>query len=191
MLEFVEETHSYFWNGDRVPSITQVLVEAGIVETEFCKQSGTDRGSAVHLACQFLDEGMLDESSLDSVVVPYFEAYKRFKEESGFVPDLIEHRFYNDHHGYAGTLDRTGVLNGRNVILEIKTSLKIDRWVGLQLVAQKASLQSIYDRYALQLKDNGRYKLHSFTDENDFNVFLSALTIVKWKWNGGLNATHS
>lgn len=50
MLEFVEETHSYFWNGDRVPSITQVLVEAGIVETEFCKQSGTDRGSAVHLA---------------------------------------------------------------------------------------------------------------------------------------------
>jgi len=46
--------------------------------------------------------------SLDVSIVPYVQAYQKFKDEKGFVPKLIEHYFLNKDYKYAGTLDRTG-----------------------------------------------------------------------------------
>ena len=44
----------------------------------------------------------------------------------------------------------------------------------------------LYNRYAVELKGDGTYRLTSFADRKDWPVFLSALAIVNWKKNKGV-----
>jgi len=179
---FDSVTHTYRIDGKIVPSNTQILKEAGLVDVTWYNQHGRDRGSAVHLACHLLDEDALNWETLDAELVPYVRAYEKFKKESGFVPDLIEVPMYNYPHRYGTTVDRTGMLNGREILLELKSG-GVEPWCALQLSLQNECLPKKLPRFALQIKSDGTYRLHEFKDPNDRNVALSAAAIVHWKKN--------
>ncbi len=87
----------------------------------------------------------------------------------------------------ACTPDRTGRLNGILVNIDIKGGAKA-KWHPFQTAFQNICLtsqQSGYSwcdedsivRYALYLRDNGRYKLESHEDPKDFEVAKAAATI--------------
>lgn len=195
-LTFDETTHKYFLDGVEIPSVTQVLKHAGIIDERFYKEGGANRGAAVHLATQFLDEGDLDLGSLDIEIVPYVEAYAKFLQESEFTPLKIEAKgFCNIKSEYAGTLDRYGYFKNKpnqTVVIDIKTGT-IPKWAGLQL----AAYSSIHghqgdDRYALLLRGTGTYKLTKFDDCKDYDVFQEAVeffyssrVIQEWKEKNG------
>jgi hypothetical protein len=40
-------------------------------------------------------------------------------------------------------------------------------------------------RYAVQLFDNGKFKLHEFKDKADIGVFLACLQLYRWKEKHG------
>ena len=70
------------------PSVTTVLKplwDGWIAEPFYL-----ERGKAVHAACAYHEQGILDEGSIHPEVAPYFSAYLRFLEESKWVSEKIE-----------------------------------------------------------------------------------------------------
>lgn len=172
-LTFDAAQHRYAFNGATLVSVTQAIGAAGLIESEWYTDFARERGRLVHLATQFDDEGDLDEESLSPVIRPYVEAYRKFKAECRFVPQLIESRFGIIDCAYAGTVDRVGLLDGRKAVLDLKSG-EICPWIRLQLAGYANSLPNgaIYERYGVQLKSDGTYKLVSFP-VRDFRRDLS------------------
>src|SRR5262245_12733032 len=126
-LQFDAASHTYTLDGEILPSVTQILQSAGLVDYSRVPrdvlQAAMDRGTRVHLACQFLDEGDLDPASIGLSDMGYVSAYEKFKRETGFVPELIEHRVHHSELRFAGTLDRVGTFSGGHyrLLIDIKT----------------------------------------------------------------------
>ena len=179
--------------GDRVlPSVTQITGTiaslAGIPHAIL--EAKRDLGTAVHLATQFFDEDDLDRDALPAEVLPYLDAYIRFREETGFAPTQIEQRVYHLAYGYAGTYDRIGAfihLKGISAkaacLVDLKATYRIAPVYGIQtaLYAAAAMPGKTLLRFALQLKPDGTYRLQEFKDPTDLSVGVAALTLMNWK----------
>jgi hypothetical protein len=179
------KTHIYTLNGREVPGISRVIAGVGLINSARFTDFSRDRGTMAHLACQLHDEGDLDESTLDPVIVPYLEGWKKFREQSGFVPNVIEKSLYSPLLDFAGTPDRYGKMNGNSVIAEIKTG-GISFVTGIQLAAQDFLFQHAMDlhadkRLAVQLTKEGNYKLTQYNDQQDYADWLGCLTVEHCK----------
>jgi hypothetical protein len=155
-VDFTEEGHIYTLDGARLPSVTGILKAEGFIDDSFYDEYSRQRGSLVHLATHYDDLGELDEDSLDPVIAPYCEAWRRFKRESGFVVDQSEKPMASKTYRFAGKPDAIGCFPSG--------SLK---------------------RAAVELHNDGTYKLIPFTDRSDRGVFLAALACYQWKNNNG------
>lgn len=190
MIEFNEERHEYRQNGIIIPSVTQVL-QAGGLTPDFSMVSAEDLvwkanlGTQVHAATALDDEDNLGD--YDPQIAGYIEAWRRFKAECNFTPMLAEQIVYSKKYGYAGTLDRIGLMAGANVLLDIKTASVVDLMcVGPQTAAYEAAsneqnkTKANYKRYAVKLLPDGKYKLLACNNKMDFQVFLCALSLYNW-----------
>lgn len=193
MITFNPIDHTY-WEGDiRVPGVSEIIEGAGLTDVN-AKQHYTkfhaDRGRAVHKACELLDKGILDESSLDPEIVGYVDAYKKFTKEYEPIWTQIEHKIFDHSLFYAGTMDRCGTFNNGLVILDIKTGQKA-KWHAVQLALYALpSLEHdlrVIKLYGLYLKQNGSFKagrdLIDYTDPEIFRVAEAATRIYHWKNN--------
>ena len=186
MITLDKETHTYRnEKGVILPSVTQILKAEGFIDDAWFTEYARTRGEMVHLATKMYDDGTLDESALDPVIVPYLEGYKRFLKESGFEVHFAEETVYSPSCQFAGTLDRRGLLNGRKTLIDIKTGTVLP-WVALQTTAYDSCLLDRHDRFGLQLTDDGKHKLIPFKDRYDVEVFLSAFACFNWKKNKGI-----
>lgn len=187
-LTFNEEAHEYYLDGVKVPwTVTEVMKVAGLIDEEYFTEESRQRGTAVHLATKYLDEGRLDwgcKAMKDPRVRPYVDAYQAFLDETGFVVTSIEQMIHDELWGVAGRYDRTGTMPRHPLpyLAEIKTGQYADWW-DLQLAAYEAKLAKRHLRMAVQLMPNGRYKLHHFKDPNDIKVFRALITANNWKRN--------
>lgn len=191
MLVFNPIKHEYIYDGIIRPSVTQVLKDSKMADFDAIPlevgEYAMERGSALHLACQFYDLETLDENAIDETWAFYLEAWKAFRKETGFEPAMIEHSFFSPL-GFCGTLDRTGRFpNNTKAILDIKTGEgEIKKWVGVQLAAYASTLQSpmTFRRIAVRLSRTGKYKVKEFPlaeYARDWAVFQSGLNIYNWK----------
>ncbi len=182
-LEFDEATHTYSIDGIVVPSVTQVLTVAGLLDPRWYTEESKARGKAVHAACHYIDEGDLDWSTVHPLVVPYVRAYEKFVKDTGFKPKLIEKAVCNETYFFAGTLDRFGFLQDDDCgdLIDIKSGAS-EPWHSIQMAGYGLCLPHMPRRRALYLKKDGSYKLGAiYTNPQDAGVFLSALTIANWK----------
>lgn len=183
-LEFVASSHRYYLDDRELPGVTSILKDAGLIDDTWFTDEARLRGTYVHAATHYLDDGDLAEESVDPRLAGYLEAYRRFLAVTRPTWELREHRVCDPIFGYAGTLDRVGVLGstGAKVILDIKTG-GLPPSVGLQLAAYRRCLTNpyVYKRVALQLKADGSFSLHDCTDRRDEQRFLNALDLWNWK----------
>lgn len=200
-LTFDAEAHRYFIDGQPRGSVTQIMQSAGLIDysgmSEQVRKAALERGRVVHSITELHDQGELDPESVDSRLVGYYDAYKKFLDETGFKPTAIEHQGYNlEVHGvltegsYCGTLDRlmAGRFPGslRVYLVDLKTG-KAMWWVRVQTAAYAAFFPNprIYERQPLELHQDGTYKMptpYSGAEwRNDFNIFLSAFNIYSAK----------
>lgn len=185
-IGFNEERHEYRVNGLIVPSVTQVLSSVGLPDLSGVPADLLEwkagLGTAVHKATELDDAWDLDEDYLDPAIMPYLQAYRRFKLESKFKAVLIEGKVYHNIFGYAGTFDRTGFLNNKKVLIDFKTGLTDPRVVGPQTAAYvEAGEMKYFTRYALKLNKDATYRLIRLDNKMDFQIFLNALNIYKWR----------
>lgn len=186
-LKFIPETHRYFVGEREYPSVSKILKT---VFPEISKRDidpwYTERGTAVHEATKLHDQGVLDESTVDQEVVPYLSAYRKFLSETGFKPIHIESSLSSEIHGFAGTPDRVGDLNGRRVLIDLKSGGPV-WWHKYQLAGYAVLCQEVYreehidDRFALYLKSSGSYKLKDLGSGSpyEFTYILGTYKIMK------------
>lgn len=105
-LSFDGELHEYRLGGIKIPSVTQIL--NWNVNTSRIPAWTSLRGTAFHLATEYDDAGDLDESSIDPLVKPHLDAYRKWKAATNPMFALTEHRVWGELDGlrFAGTIDR-------------------------------------------------------------------------------------
>jgi hypothetical protein len=201
---FDASTHSYNIDGRTVPSVTRVLDHAGLVSYDMVRKEILERksniGTLVHLAAEFYDKGDLDWSSLDDHTRGRVEAWAQFRADTGFVPRLIEERYIATVNGmtYGLTIDREGLIHGREAIIELKTSASPEPWWAIQtsgyalgvpdVEGKSSSPRALFARrrrMVVQLFSDGKYKKHDFADYQDSEIFISTLHITHWKLKNG------
>jgi hypothetical protein len=199
---FDEATHAYTMEGHSIPSVTRVLDHAGLISYDMVRREILERKSAigtlVHLATQYYDVGDLDWTSLDEHTKGRTEAWASFREDTGFVPRLIEERCVSSVNGmtFGLTIDREGLMRGQEAVVEIKNAATVEPWWAIQTAGyalgvpdgKHTSARALFARrrrLAVQLFPDGRYKKHDFADSQDAEVFISTLHIACWKLNHG------
>lgn len=184
-LTFNEEAHAYKLDGRPIPSVTTILQAAGLIDYRFVKKEDREfyltRGRFVHTATELLDHKDLDYNSLDPVIKPYVDGYRKFKCDTGFIPEMIEFQSYNASLWYAGTLDRVGMLNGNRVIVDFKSGT-VAKWVAIQTIGGYAQMEGVgvvSAGYGLELKADGTYRLSEpFTDFTGAARVMNAAIII-------------
>lgn len=186
-LTFDAIKHEYRLNGVIIPSVTQVLEGSGLYPdfsliNPDALEWKRNLGTQVHAATALDDQDNLGE--YDPQIEGYLNAWRRFRRECGFRPVHIEQRTFHKKYLYAGTLDRIGVMDGKNVLVDIKTGVVDLMAVGPQTAAYcEAWGLHTKGRYAVKLNDEGTYKLSHCNDRMDFSIFLNCLNLWRWKEN--------
>lgn len=198
MLTFDEPTHTYRYNGVVVPSVTSIIapltdygmIPAGVLE------SARQQGQHIHSMVEFDCRKVLNVRTLPPWMLPYYAAWNRFKAEVGFELWESEQMVYHPKFGYAGKLDLTGVLTKFKLkgasLLDIKRSFFAGPAIGVQEIAYEKARNAqmpkeyhTFNRFGLQLREDGTYRLEQYEDPDDFNVFLAYLTIKRWRERNG------
>lgn len=186
-LVFLEEGHRYLLDGVEIPSVTKIIEPlydfSGISAARL--EYASERGTAVHKATELYDMGDLDEDTLDPVIVPYLDAWKKFKSENNVEILHVERRLYSKNHRYAGQIDRTAMVNGSGWLLDIKATASLSTAIGVQLAGYSGLLDGTERRGAVQLKPDGTYRLQEYSSKSDWPVFLSCLTVYNFRKNNG------
>lgn len=190
-IKFDEPSHLYWLNDVPVPSVTQVLdplVDFSKVDPDLLERK-RQIGTAMHRAIEFGDD--LDVSSLDASIMDYYRAWLKFVADTNILVTHSELRVASSIYMYAGTLDILGVLGKRDALIDIKTTATIYPTNALQTAAyERAARETLGikrapQRFTLQLKNNGDYRLVPHNGASDLGVFLSQLNVYNWrKLNG-------
>jgi hypothetical protein len=108
-------------------------------------------------------------------------------------PVIVENetRLFHPVHRYAGTIDRRYVIAGDVWDVDLKSTVAMSPAVGIQTSAYTEMFKANgrperVRRGALQLMPDGKYKLWEFKDPADFSVFLSLLTVRRFKERNSL-----
>ena len=182
-LAFDPATHEYRLDGRRVPSVSQILQSAGLIQPYTGDPFYGERGTAIHDACQkFNAEG--DVWNFDPVVVPFVDAWKRFRADVMFGQIIMaEERVYQSAYLFAGTPDLVVKIGNDTVLMDIKSGGR-QPWHSIQLAGYAVLVRGrcgSVKRWAVYLAEDGSYKVEAFTDRRDEGIFLAALSIVQWK----------
>lgn len=199
-LQFTENGHKYTINDRPALSISKIFESCGLADYSKIPKLKLERsqkfGSAVHKACELFIKGDLDQSKLDRALYAYLGAFRAFLAESGFKVLYSEKKIGVPILQVACRIDMVGELNNNIVIVEIKTPVEVRAVAEIQTAAQKylwnhkenedQNLPKIKDRYILQLKDDGKYRLKPCTGRLDENVFLACCSVCAWKLQNGI-----
>ena len=189
----ITEDHVYYFRGNRWPGVTEVLASHGFFGGYPVGGDYMLRGRYVHSACQFLDNGTLDESSLNYRIRGYVSAYKRLLFNTGADIIAAETRMAHPIRGYCGTPDRFVINNGEVEVWDLKTGNVIPG-VRLQLSAY-AMLAAFHPdlmmlchgpirRVAVELHDDGTYRFNAYEihdNQRDEAAWVAALNLYHWK----------
>lgn len=159
-LTFLDSRFYYTEDGSFVPSVSTILeaYPKGAAFFEWLKKNGEDsdtirdeagrRGSVVHNLTERYDNG--DEVSLMDAngdiafklsEWAQFERYVEFRRRFPFEIIHSEMSIVSSKLGYAGTLDRVIEMNGKTILLDIKTSGSVWPSYWLQLSAYRKLME--------------------------------------------------
>ena len=186
-LEFDEAKHEYRLEGALLPGVTQILkpLQDFTAVPEDILERSANFGTAVHLATALWDQNDLDLDSVDVAIVPYLEAWKRFRDETKITFEAIETQVVSEKYRYAGTLDRIGFINGRAIVIDIKTGV-VSPVIGVQLAGYLVAwngthVLKVTRRASVSLRKDGTYRLDWWEDKADWACFLALLQITNWQ----------
>nr|DAU90284.1 MAG TPA: Mitochondrial genome maintenance exonuclease 1, DNA complex, DNA exonuclease [Bacteriophage sp.] len=196
-VQFDETTHTYTLGGVELPSVTRIIRYLAVDKANNADPNAAaiarERGTLVHQEAMLFDYTNSFSSDIDSDCAPYLEAYVQFVRDYKPGWELIEHQMGNKTLGFAGTLDRFGLIDGEYAILDIKTSYKVDvPSLSAQLTAYRSLLYKEYspakwdeilekglNLYGLQLMRDGKYRLYKCDESVGDILFQSCLKIYR------------
>ncbi len=191
-LTFNEELHEYRYNGEIVPSVTQLLSAVGLPDLSGIPEAnlkiGQERGKKVHQITELWDRHTLDESGLSESGHKYLAQWAYAWDMLGR-PEWtgIEVKLYAD--GFAGTPDRVFINEPKRFCLlpDIKTGYDLIA-VGPQTAGYEWLIKKCvpkirkFRRVSVRLDiEQSRPKLEELNEPADTAVFQSSLNIYNFK----------
>lgn len=196
MLTFDEESHTYYWNGTKVPGVTTILadfIQVMILDTPFhigrnsgavipsqIMNAAAAKGTDIHKGCELIANGGIDWDALDGAYVGPLREFEKWMEDYKPTIMFTEASFYSERYGYAGTIDIVAQIGGKLCFIDIKTGASDS--VGPQLAAydvgwrEHNKYRGITQRWALWIpKDGSKYRFERLTGEQDFDYFRACL----------------
>ena len=146
-LEYIDESHTYLYNGVILPSITQILKSKFgnkyIGVDEKVLQRASEKGTEVHKAIEDYEKRSIDDLNCTEL-----RNYKFLKKQFGFncldneVPIVL---FFNDEPISAGRIDLILEDNGEIGIADIKRTSVFDKeYVAYQTNLYRLGYQQSY-----------------------------------------------
>jgi hypothetical protein len=192
-LSFDEPTHTYRFAGRVVPSVTQVLEHAcrwDFITPEQLEAAGR-RGTYIHQLAHLSDLDELDDDrERDGEHWQRLLAWRAFCRDYGANWSAMETQGYSQLFGFAGTVDRRGLLERHSPsdrwVIDIKSSEALGKTWGPQTAAYKQiaieedSSWAFARRATVRLLANGTYKFDECKDREDWPLFKAMLTIHYW-----------
>ncbi len=190
-LTFDEPSHTYTLDGQRVPSVTQILGTVFPREWEQVERWGDgeyvkERGRQVHKACAYIAKGI--EFDCDERIQGRVNGCRLWFADMR--PDVIEVETPICHPllRYAGTPDLVAIVQGKTVLVDYKACLSP---VALQLAAYWGCLTAagskIDEAYPLQLLDDGKYKVGKTVNlKNAWRYWLNVLGTYRYMEENGM-----
>ena len=186
-IQFIEDTHTYLLDGNPVPSVTEILkplVDLSRVPQETLEYKRS-LGKAVHKAIELYERQDLDVDTLDAEALPFFEAWLKFKQETGFRAFLTEQVVWSAKLRYAGTLDILGTRGGGadpDELLDAKCVWAMSAATGPQTAGYALALKeshaiAVKKRGGLQLLKDGTYRFFPYNNPYDETAFKACLAI--------------
>lgn len=181
-LKFIEETHEYFLDGKRLPSVTEIMKFItdrkydGV--TESILDIAKEKGTAVHMSCEVYNK--TGYVGIDEEYAGYLDAYMKWIKDNNIDRTKIESEImtYNKILKYAGTVD---MIYDKQIIIDLKTCSECDtKTTAVQISAYREALKlrgydNLKEAYILWLGKDGNYKYVKLEDK--FNIFLACLTL--------------
>ena len=171
-LQFEASTHTYTLDGKEIPSVTEICapLTAGKYPPAGVVDAAAARGTRVHELCALYDMDALPEQ-FEGDLLPYLQAWASFCRDYRPQWEYIEHCMSGELDGdpLAGTADRIGVIDGRRVVVDIKTAQSLDRPAKVALGCQLAGYailarcngMDLFDPgLGVQLLKNGSYRVY-------------------------------
>lgn len=192
-FHFDEINHLYWENGVWTPSTTQCLKLQGLVDFSMVKPevlaAKSILGTEVHSLTESHDlYGEIDPSWLTDENTGYYNAWLKFKSESGFVPikEYVEWQTIASLYGYryGVKIDCLGMMAGEKVLAEKKCSDTVQNSWAIQTAAQEMAITGRprcgeLKRLSVRLRKNGAYRVIRYNDhQSDCMQFTSALVNV-------------
>lgn len=170
-----------------IPRVTEIL-KAFDPAAKYYKQEAAERGTNVHLACEYLDsEDGLDLSSVVPEQQGYVEAWQEWEKK--YEPQWIEMESRRENGFISGQPDRIGIVHTEYAIVDIKSGAKT--WKDpLQIGGYFWLVQHVYDiqaGYIVYVKANGTYHVVRLDKKemkqalNDYKALYNAYVVLKNK----------
>lgn len=147
-----------------------------------------ERGNAIHLGIKLLNDGVLDESSLDPEIKPYIDDYKKVLADN---PDLeivaSEIACYSVLHDFCTTIDLIVKYKGQLELWDVKSGKSIDPSVEIQTGGCQIAWEEnnrphlIKGRRYLKICGDGDPKIGPDHSHVPTYLFLDVLAFCRWK----------
>lgn len=164
-IEFLDSRFYQHANGNFYPSVTTILdaYPKSAAFYEWLKKAGEDadeirdeagrKGSAVHQLCEDYDRGfecsILNEfgnAQYKQIEWAMLERYVEFREKHKYELVANEVHYISPVLGFAGTLDRVFKVNGKLILIDIKTANSLHNHYWLQQAAYKAMWDEVNEQ---------------------------------------------
>lgn len=182
-VTFEVTKHIYTVAKREIPSVTTIIKSETDVYGDYIGidpavlNNAAERGNAVHEAIErSIIEGKPPYTEREDAG-PYLEAYDKFIKLKTMVPIASEIKTWHPDLDYAGTIDILALVYGKPAIVDIKTTVKLNRpacelqlsgygliaewWTGIE-----------FDRYILKLDRNSGRKFDRISDRNSDRNFI-------------------
>jgi len=196
-IEFDEATHTYFADGERVPSVTQILDSVGLVESDYFTEEHRRRGILVHMFIAMTNTGKVPNVKVEGYGAAaideareYHKQYVKFlaSMKGALKIEAVEQKVFDPMFRYAGRLDFSGLLAQLPTIFDVKTNRAgyTPTWAKWQLAAYAHALEPtlMHRRMAVILTPTS-YSIEEFprdsyvSDRDDFLSFVRTVRAIQ------------
>ena len=151
--------HEYRDGDTIIPSVTQILKSAGMIDDRWFTAEACERGSAVHSLCQRYANGeRRDDLGRELASLEYVNALAAWFRDRRPYAIATEQMIEGDLDGrrYAGTFDLLAEVDGKRWLIDYKTGAGM-KWHPAQIAAYALAVNP--DRcMMLHLRADGTYK---------------------------------
>ncbi len=176
MFTFDAKTHTYYLDGRRLWSVTQILDDNGFINKTNFNETARSRGAAVHAAIALDLRGKLDMKTLHADLHGYLESARKFLSQSGLVVLDFEICAFDALYLFAGMRDMRYIFQGFEWIGDWKTGGPAE-WHGYQTGAYdilSPKIKKMRRRCGIYLKEDGSFpQIVEYLDASDGQYFLA------------------